>query len=37
MRNTFLIKSYYIYGNMLKVDIINHGLAKYPDKNDNQK
>ncbi|GEM_PF-1655049 len=32
-----LIKSDYIYGNMLKIDIINHVLAKYPDKNDNQK
>jgi len=32
-----LIKSDYIYGNMLKINIINHVLAKYPDKNDSQK
>ena len=32
-----LIKSNYIYDNMLKIHIINHALAKYPDKNDNQK
>lgn len=32
-----LIESDYIYGNTLKIDIINHVLAKYPNKNDNQK
>lgn len=32
-----LIKSDYIYSNVLKIHIINQVLAKYPDKNDNQK
>lgn len=32
-----LIKSGYIYGSKLNINIINHVLAKYPNKNDNQK
>jgi hypothetical protein len=32
-----LLQSDYIVGDRLKIDIINHVLAKYPDKNDNQK
>ncbi|MBK5242979.1 tetratricopeptide repeat protein [Clostridium sp.] len=32
-----LIKTDYLYVPMIKIDIINKVLAKYPDKNDNQK